>query len=186
MKVKGIAVKSIKEYIKENYPEKYDEWIEAMPEASKKIHQDLIYASKLYSVIDAVLKPTETAAILFDKGDAEKMAYNMGKYSGMKALKSIYKIFVKITSLDFVLKRITSMYSTYYDSGAVKLTHRDDKTAKFLILGLNEAEKLNLVRIAGWADALFSVIAKVPTKVTHSIIGTNGDEIEGEIVVSWE
>ncbi len=186
MKVKGIAVKSIEEYIKDNFPDGYDEWIEAMPEASKMIHRDLIYASKLYSVVDAVLKPTETAAILFNKGDTDKMAYDMGKYSGMKALKSIYKIFVKITSLDFVLKRITSMYSTYYDSGAVKLTHRDDKTAKFLILGLNEEEKLNLVRVAGWADALFSVISKAPTKVTYSVIGTNDDLIEGEIVVSWE
>ncbi len=186
MKVKGSAVKSIKEYIEKHHPEKYDEWLEMLPENSREIFTDVILASKYYNLIDAILKPSEIVAILFFEGDSEKAAYEMGVYGGFKALKSYYKIFVKIASLDFVLRRVTSIYSTYYDSGYLKNTYRDSEKAIFEIYGLSKGEELNLWRISGWAYALFSVIDEEPAEVTNRIVKYNDDgSFKGEIIVKW-
>lgn len=185
MKVKGTAVKSIKEYVLENYPNNVDEWLDGLPEKSKEIHSNPILASHFYDLTDAILKPTEVASVLFFKADTEKAAYELGKFSGLKALKSVYKIFVKISSLDFVLKRVTSIYSTYYDSGKLFMTERDNERAKFSVFGLNKNEALNLHRISGWAEALFTVISKTPKSVTCSVVKEDGEFIEGQIIVSW-
>lgn len=185
MKVKGTAVKSVKEFVKDKFTEDYDKWLNSLSDESKKIHTDAILASNFYSLSDAILKPTEAVGVLFYKGNVEKAAYDMGKYSGLKALKSVYKIFVKISSLDFVLRRVTSIYSTYYDSGKLFMTERTDDVAKFSILGLSESEKLNIHRISGWAEALFTVISKNPKSVVPHIVKKDGEFIEGEIIISW-
>lgn len=186
MKVKGTAVKSIKEFVKDEFTDDYQNWLDSLTEESRKIHTEPILASNFYSLIDAILKPTEAVAVLFYKGDTEKAAYDMGKYSGLKALKSVYKIFVKVSSLDFVLRRVTSIYSTYYDSGKLFMTERTNDIAKFSILGLSVDEKLNIHRISGWAEALFTVISKTPKSVVPHIVKVDGNFFEGEILISWE
>jgi len=186
MKIKGTVVKSMQDYIKEKHSEKYNEWFDMLPSESKKIFSDIIFASEVYELIDGIIKPTEVVAVLFFNADTEKAAYECGKYSGYKALKSVYRIFLKITSVDFVLRRAASIFSAYYASGKLETNEYTDEYVKFAISGLNNDEKLALYRISGWADALFTVISNPPSSVTCSVVNENDNEIEGEIIVRWK
>ncbi len=186
MRIKGTAVKSLKQYIIDFFPERYNEWFETLSEESKKIFSDVILATEFYDLKEAILKPTEVAGVLFFNGDVNKAAYEMGKYSGTSALSSFYKIFVKISSLDFVLKRATSIYSTYYDDGKMFNTYRTDEEARFAVTGLKKGEELNMKRIAGWADAIFTVISKSPSEIIDKVVEYKDDgSFDGELVLFW-
>ena len=52
--------------------------------------------------IEAIKTPGDT----FFNGNFLKAAYEMGKFRGEKALGGIYKIFIRIPSLDFIIKKI--------------------------------------------------------------------------------
>lgn len=36
MEIKGTAVKNTQEFVKTKYPDRYDEWLQSLPEASQK------------------------------------------------------------------------------------------------------------------------------------------------------
>lgn len=186
MKVKGIAIKSLKEYVYEHHPEQLDEWLNALPEASKEIHSEIILPTHLYDVSDAILKPTEVAGVMFFNGDVKKAAHVMAKYGGLKALKSLYRIFVQIASIDFVIKRTTSVFATYYDGGRIANTYKSNKEARFVVHGFSKGEELNINRIAGWIDSIFTVIRKPISRTTDRIIGYDENDLfEAEIIIYW-
>ncbi len=159
MQIKGTAVKSTGIFVKENYPDRYEEWLASLKDEVKASFVDGVLAGGWFSLEDYVLEPTRKVGELFFNGDIEKGAYEIGKSSAIFALKGIYKIFVKVASVDFVLKRSTSIFSTYYSGGKFEVIDNDGKRVQFLCTGFDESEKLIFNRIAGWLDGIFSVIA---------------------------
>ncbi|MBP1669883.1 MAG: hypothetical protein H6Q21_2249, partial [Bacteroidetes bacterium] len=58
MEIKGSAVKSIPDFIKKEHQEKYNEWLDALPEESRIIFQDAVLPSNWYSLREAGIVPT--------------------------------------------------------------------------------------------------------------------------------
>ena len=53
MEVKGTAVKSLKDFVENNYKMHYNNWIKAMPEASQNIMKGGIFANNWYPMNEA-------------------------------------------------------------------------------------------------------------------------------------
>ncbi len=185
MNIKGTALISTVNFVKKYFAEQYEEFLFALPEKIHIIFQEGILASNWYPVKEAYIESTITIANLFYNGDVEKAAYELGKFSGFEALKGIYKIFVKIASMDFVLKRLDSIFATYYSEGGLKVEDKG-KVKIFKITGFKKDEAIIITRIAGWAEALFTVISKAPSKVEHTYIEVSDLYIEGDIVITWD
>lgn len=185
MNIKGTAVKSTKAYIARYFSSKYQEWENALPDESKKYYQELVLAGKMYPIVDALLKPTKLAGDMFFEGNHEKAGYELGKSSAIDALGGIYKIFVKIASIDFVLKRVKSIFSTYYSSGKFDIVSKENNRIEFLVSGFSVGEELIFDRIAGWIDGVFSVISSEMYKVSHKVVNEN-NELSCNIIVMYE
>lgn len=165
MEIKGTAVKATPDFVKEKFGTKYNEWLKSLPEQSRKIIDQPIYATTWYSLMDSVIIPTQKAGDLFYNGDYNKAAHEIGRYSAEIALKGIYKIFVRVSSPHFVLSRASSIFSAYYQPADIRVIESAEKRAVIQLSKFHPNEKLIMNRIAGWIEKTLEITLKSALKV---------------------
>jgi len=65
MEVKGTAVRSIPEFVEKTFPTRKQEWLNALPEESKKIMSGLLFTNNWYSLKEALTIPMKTISKVF-------------------------------------------------------------------------------------------------------------------------
>ncbi len=182
MEVKGSAVKTTREFVLDNYPDEYENFLKHLPQKSREIYDDLIFANKWYPLKEGLLIPTEVIGKLFFDNDYEKASYELGKDSAKRNLNGVYKIFIKIARLDNVLKRTQIIFSAHYSQGTLELIENKPNLKKFKVTGFSEDEKLIFPGIAGWIEEIFKVVGANIATITHKIEPA-GDLVTGYIYV---
>jgi len=184
MEIKGSAVKATPDFVKDRFNNRYSEWVKSLPEKSKNIIENPIYATTWYSLMDSVIIPTQKVADLFFEGNYVKAANEIGRYSADVALKGIYKIFVRVSSPHFVLSRASSIFATYYQPADIQVIDSAEKKAVLQFSKFHPNEKLIMNRIAGWIEKTLEITLKSALKVDveNHIEGSN---LTSKITVFW-
>ncbi len=184
MEIKGSAVKATPDFVKDKFGTRYGEWVKSLPEKSKSIIEQPIYATTWYSLTDSVIVPTQKVADLFYGGNAVKAANEIGRYSADVALKGVYKIFVRVSSPHFVLSRASSIFATYYQPSDIKVIESMDKKAVLQLSKFHPNDKLIMNRIAGWIEKTLEITLKSALKVDveNHIDGAN---LTSKITIIW-
>jgi hypothetical protein len=184
MEIKGTAVKTTPEFIKEKFPGKYDLWLESLPEKSRAILTKPIYAAAWYDLSDSVVIPTKKLAELCYSGNYVKAAHTVGRYSAEVALTGIYKMFVRVSSPHFVLSSATSIFSSYYKPSDIKVIEKEEKSCVLQLSQFNESDKLIMHRIAGWVEKTLEITLKsvLSVNVQNSV---NGGGLTTRILIEW-
>lgn len=184
MEIKGSAVKATPDFVKEKFGARYTEWVKSLPEASRVIIEQPIYATTWYSLTDSVIIPTQKAADLFFEGNSVKAANEIGRYSADIALKGVYKIFVRVSSPNFVLSRASSIFATYYQPADIKVIDSSEKRAILQFSKFHPNDRLIMNRIAGWIEKTLEITLKSALKVDveNHIEGAN---LTSKITVMW-
>jgi hypothetical protein len=94
MKIKGTIVNSVIGFVKENFPNRFQECMDGLSAESKNIYTNAIMASEWYSYKDGLIHPSELVAKLFFHNDVKKAAWQIGRYSADVGLKGINKVFI--------------------------------------------------------------------------------------------
>lgn len=185
MEIKGTAVKTTPDYVKEKFPNRYSEWMNSLPEESRKVFEQPIYATNWYNLIDSVIIPTQKAGDLFFNGNHIEAAHVLGRYSSEIALKGIYKIFVRVSSPHFVLSRASSIFSAYYKPSDIKVVESKDKRCAIKLAQFHVNEKLIMHRIAGWIEQTLEITLKsaLTVDVRNEI---SEDNLTTLITVEWD
>lgn len=185
MEIKGTAVKTTPDYIKEKFPDRYLEWLQSMPEVSRKVFEQPIYATNWYNLIDSVIIPTQKAGDLFFDGNQIEAAHTLGRYSSEIALKGIYKIFVRVSSPHFVLSRASSIFSAYYKPSDIKVVESKDKRCVIRLAQFHISEKLIMHRIAGWVEQTLEITLKraLSVDVSNEVVE---DKLTTLITIEWD
>jgi hypothetical protein len=165
MEIKGSAVKATPDFVRDKFGSRYSEWVMSLPEKSKVIIEQPIYATSWYSLTDSVIIPTQKVADLFYGGNSAKAASEIGRYSADIALKGIYKIFVRVSSPQFVLSRASSIFATYYQPSDIKVIEITEKKAVLQLSRFHPNERIIMNRIAGWIEKTLEITLKSPLKV---------------------
>lgn len=186
MQIKGTAVKSTQIFVKETFPDRYSEWFEKLSPSVQNSFADGILAGHWYDLHEYVLEPTTLIGDLFYDGDENTAAFEVGNFSAKYALKGVYKIFVKVASVDFVLKRTTNIFSTYYSEGKFEIIYRTPNRVEFLSTGFERRDELIFERISGWVKGIFEVISKKPFKVSYEISELENNKVSTKIISLWE
>jgi hypothetical protein len=183
MEIKGSAVRSIPDYIRKFHPEKYTMWMESLPDKSREIFAGGVMPSSWYSLEDAAVIPTQMlGALVFE--DAEKGAWQCGRFSAETALTGIYKFFIKAASPFFIIDRASRIFTTYYQPSDMVVV---DKGNDYVVLHITRFEEPNNLiesRIAGWIERAMEIhgVGFVTVDITKSL--TRGDPFT-EIMVKW-
>jgi hypothetical protein len=113
MEVKGTSVRGTYEYVRKNFPDKLDLWVDNLPDSSRNVFSELILTNKWYSINDGLIVPIQSISNMFYDGDEVNTAYIMGRYHADISLTGIYKFFVRNTPW-FVIEKGLKILSTYF------------------------------------------------------------------------
>ena len=149
MEVKGTAVKSIQEFVKDKYPNEYNAWITALPADSRTIIESRISMTNWYPLESSLIIPTKIIGEMFYK-DIQKAAFELGIYSSAQAIKGVYKMLVMVSSPSFIVNRASTIISSYYRPCNMEITRRAKDLA---VVSITEFQKPSIIvdyRIYGW------------------------------------
>lgn len=185
MEIKGTAVIAIRDFVKTNYTEKFDIWLQSLPGESKSIYSGIIDSSKWYPLAEGGIIPTKKTAELFFERNYEKGAWEAGKYSAQKALTGIYKIFVKATSPGYIIQRASRVFATYYRPCEMAVVERTEKGVVVEISNMTESDIVIEYRIAGWIQKALEIsgVSNITIDIPQSI--SSGDQLT-RIEIHWE
>jgi hypothetical protein len=184
MEVKGSAVSSIPEFVKNRFGSRMNEWIGKMPPDSRQIMTNKILSSSWYPVREAVVVPTRAICDLFYGGDA-RGARESGRFSADHALSGIYKLFVKIGSPQFIIGKASNIFTSYYRPSEIKTAELSDKGTIVHITQFAEPDELVEQRIAGWIERALEISGCKGVKLQILRSLTKNDPVT-EISCKWE
>ncbi|MFP4061147.1 MAG: hypothetical protein ACOCXD_00450 [Bacteroidota bacterium] len=184
MEIKGTAVRSIGEYVKNNYPDRYQEWFSSLTPESQKIISSVITAG-WYPVKDAAVIPTQTIGKVFFGGDIKKAAWMSGRYSAESALTGIYKLYVKFSTPMHIIDRAGRIFQAYYQPSEIETANKIKNGVNLRITKFPEPDKTIDYRIAGWIEKALEISGCQNVKVQVIKSLTKGDPVT-EFEMKWE
>lgn len=184
MEVKGTAVKTIPEYVKNKYPSLFEKWVSMISEESKQIIQNPILATKWYDLDAAILSPMKILANLTGTGEKE-LFWDMGVFSSVSALTGIYKVFIRISSTSFIISRAANIVQTYYKNSEIKVLDNEKNKVTLELQKFDKKDNLVMYRIAGWTQNTFVAVGCKNVTVEIKNIEDTYD-FKTLMIVRWE
>lgn len=185
MEVKGTGLVTTREYVKTKHPMQYDQWLNSLPLKSKEIYKGMVMNAGWYPMQEAYLTPMEQICSMFFHGDVPKAGEELGKFSAEVALTGIYKAFLLVASPTYLMRKASSMMSTYYRPSEIDAQETANNQVTLTIKKFPEISKMFEYRLAGWCKRSLelSKCKNVTYKITkHLSAGASSTEI----VFDWQ
>ncbi|MBN1413602.1 MAG: hypothetical protein JW973_00770 [Bacteroidales bacterium] len=184
MEIKGSAVRTIPEYIKTKFPDKFREWLSKLPAPSAAIFNASIKPSEWYVMQDAAIVPTEILGQVAFDGDVKKASRECGRYSAESSLKGIYKFFLMAAPSKMVVATGGRILATFYKPVQFKVAESNNDGAKLHITQVNDPSGIIENRIAGWIERALDIQGVKASRVEITKSLTTGDPVT-EITIIW-
>ena len=171
MKVKGIAIAIMPEFIKEKFgPDGHRQWLEALSDETRKIYSTNILVSKWYPMAEAYAQPTEVLCRLFYGGEV-RGAWELGRYSADYALKGVYKAFVKSPVVTVNIGHASLVLPTYFQPATIEIKSLEQQRAVLRITRFEGSSHYVEHRIGGWIERALEIAGcrEVKDEVTRSL-----------------
>jgi len=184
MQVNGTAVASLPLFIRSKFGEAgFNRWIQSLPAEAAKIYSTNIFPSSWYPLDKVVIEPTRKFCDLFYGGNL-KGAWEGGRFSADYGLKGVLKIFVKVASVNLLIKKAGLILPTYYKPSEITLIENEKGKACIRITKFPEMDQIIEFRIAGWIERAIEIGGGKNVKVIISSSLVKGDPYS-EIKISW-
>jgi hypothetical protein len=184
MEIKGTAILAIRDFVKDNFQEKFNEWLNTLPQDSKLIYNGAIDSSRWYPLEAAGVIPTKITAELFYQNDYKKGAMEAGKFSAEKALTGIYKIFVKAATPSFIIQRASRIFATYYQPCKMEVIENTDGHVLLEISDMTQSDEVIEYRIAGWIKKALEISGCENIRIDFSNSIAQGDK-STKMEINW-
>jgi hypothetical protein len=183
--VKGTGLKTTRDFVLNNYPEKYSVWFESLPESSKKYFNDAIISSQWYPFKEGYIDPINCIISTFFNGDAKTGGERLGIYSAEVALRGVYKAFLLVASPQYLMKRAKSMISAYYQPCEVLVTELEKNRVRFSIASLDGITLAFEYRAGGWVKRALELAYCRNVNYTIEAHLSKGDP-STDIILTWD
>jgi hypothetical protein len=185
MEVRGEALMSLPLFILKKFGRSgYDKWFGVLSPESKKIYQSPINKNDWFPLKTALVEPTQLMCeLLFNK--SVRGAWECGRYSAEYGLKGIYKVLVKLSTPEVLVKRAGPILMNYYRPGKLEITNSDSNHVSVVINEFPEMNRVIEYRIAGWIERAIEICgsSNVTINITKSL--TTGDSCT-EYNIMWK
>ena len=184
MEVKGAVVKTVIDFVKERFPEKYKEWMNSLPEESAKIFKGFIKSAEWYPFETGMQIPTQKLGEVVFNGDLLKAAWESGRFSAEVTLQGVYKFFVMAAPPSIVIKRGSRILATFYQPTELIINDEGEGWAQLYITRFDELSDVIENRIGGWIEKALEVQGIADSSVTIPKSVARGDEMT-ELLIKW-
>lgn len=175
-RVKGTAVLASVAYLRERLGEaKYAELLALLSPEARATLQGTVLPSGWYELSHLVelMKRTE---VQLPRG-ARSLAWEMGRYSAESGLKTVYKIFFRVADVSFILKKVTQVFSNYYDRGTLEAKSFDAHSASIILRNFDQPSAYFCDRLLGWMERTVEMTGAKRVRMTHPRCMARGDDV---------
>jgi hypothetical protein len=173
--VKGTAVVASARYIRERFSQSsLDRVLRALPEGDRSAFDAGILASAWYPM-DLLLRFMQEAERQL-AGTEPELIRNMGAASADYGLTTVYRIFFKVGSPEFIISRAAGVFSKYYDTGKLSVDSRPGRTVVELS-DLQGTASQFCARIHGWMARILELTGAKNPRSAHSLCVHRGDPV---------
>ncbi len=86
---------------------------------------------------------------LWGRGDYE-LCYEIGRYACDVNLPTLYRIFFRIGSVPFIVRRAAAAWRVNYDEGELLVVEQTDESARLHIRGVPQPHRAHCQSVRGW------------------------------------
>jgi hypothetical protein len=183
MEVKGVAIISMRDYVRNNFGSRYDEWLNSLSAPCQNVLQTVL-SSGWYPLQAGIIEPTRKICDLFHD-EKEEGAWKIGRYSAEHALRGAYSIYVKLATSGFILSRGSRIMSQYYAPCVLNAFEDGPNRGVIQILEFAEPSRLIELRIGGWIERALEIGGKKLRTAALVRSLASGDPMT-ELVFEWQ
>lgn len=184
MKVKGSALRSTMNYLREHFtPEQVNRVIAVLPPARRDTLEKPILISTWYEA--EVLFTLMNAMTKELSQPPEVLFHRLGRQSCDDGLNTVYRIFFKIGTPSYMLKFTSQVWRNYYDQGKFSVVSGSANHAHLRLEGISFPDAGMCIRLTGWLERALELSAAKNIRMAHSSCKFSGAP-ECEWKGSWE
>lgn len=182
--IKAHLFMEVIQYIKDNYGE----------EGFKKVFDRLNFEDRTIlskKIIPLSWLPTstfnnllETADLVLGKGD-RYLCYELGRYEAEKGIKRFYKLFIKMGSPAFVIKRAPQLWKSLHDEGELKVELTSEKSGRLRLLNYKDTNKAQCRSFVGYCEKVLEMSGAKNVEMFEAKCVSKGNEY-CEFIGNWE
>jgi hypothetical protein len=182
--VKGTAVGVTGEYVRVKYGEGgHRRWLESLSPRSRAIFSSAVFSNVWFPLEPAFIEPTQRVCDLFHAGRPIG-AVEIGRFSAERAVRGIYKFFVRLGSPEWLIERASSVFATYYRPCQMCSVPLARQRVARRISGFPDMHRLIEARIEGWIARAMEISGCGEVHVRTATSLTEGAACT-ELQVSW-
>ncbi|MEP6862687.1 MAG: hypothetical protein ABJE66_18830 [Deltaproteobacteria bacterium] len=126
----------------------------------------------------------ETIDRLFGRGDLGLVKL-LGRYSAEANLTTIYRLFFKVGSVQWILGRAVRLWGAHYDAGYFEVATRGNRAAVLRLRGFPTPHRVHCLSVGGFVERSLELSGGKRPIVEESKCRTRGDE-HCQFDASWE
>jgi hypothetical protein len=184
MNVKGSALRSSLNYLRENFPPAdVDKILDRLPPEQRKIFEkpvlvsDWFDAKVLYSLMKAMAGGSNQ--------DPRALYHQMGRQSCDDGLNTVYKIFYKLGSPSYIIEKGMRVWNNYYSDGVIVTLKSTPKMAHIRLTKNSFPDESMCIRLNGWMERAVELSGGKRIRLSHPSCVHHGQEY-CEWEASWE
>ncbi len=180
LNLKGAAWKPIVKFVKVTFGnEAFTRVLESVSPPCREIASETILVNNWYemSLIEEFIS---TADKLLGSGDLT-IARKMGQYSAEFGIKTVYKVFMKVGTPEFVIKRAPVIWNRYYSKGKLEALVLEKGHVVLRLTDIGSISKVTCVRVTGWMEMTLKMSGAINSVVQHISCQSRGGSFE-----EWE
>lgn len=173
-KVKGTAVKSTAAFLQDRMGrDGYAKLLQSLSSEESEILSGTLLQSDWYpfSLLVHLMKSAEKS---LPPNAGHSLAWELGRFSAEYGLNSVYKIFFKVADVGYILRKASSLFPAYYDTGTLTILESGDHFAKVRVTGFDEWGVVFCDRLQGWMEKTVEMTGSKRVHMAHPICAARG------------
>ncbi len=174
MKVKGSALRSTMHYIRDHYPpDQVGKIMDQLDPEHRKLLERPILVSDWHEA--EILVRLMKAAAAVSGEDGRTLWARIGRQSCDDGLNTVYKIFFRLGSPSYILKRGFQLWNNYYSDGVMVVENITDQGADVKLTKNAFPDECMCIRITGWMERSIELSGGKGVKIVHKTCVHRGD-----------
>lgn len=101
---------------------------------------------------------------------------DIGRYGARVNLPTLYRLFMRLGSVGFILRKASRLWSVHYDTGSMEVEELTNRAARLTIGDFDEPHRAHCLRVLGWTEGAIEMTGSQLLGAEKVSCRTEGDE----------